>query len=108
MEYLDEFKYITMKERRQYFVYILSGRHYSLYIGVTSNLQRRVFEHKNKINPGFTTKYRIDRLVYFEVADSPIVAIEREKQLKRWHRQWKINLITQFNPQWKDLSEDLW
>ena len=78
----------------------------SLYIGVTSNLQKRVWEHKNKVVEGFTKKYNVDKLVYYELTDSIESAINREKQLKRWHRQWKINLIKEMNPDFKDLSLD--
>ena len=78
----------------------------SLYIGVTSNLQKRVWEHKNKVVAGFTKKYNINRLVYYELTDSIEAAINREKQLKRWHREWKINLIKEMNPEFRDLSLD--
>ena len=78
----------------------------SLYIGVTSNLQKRVWEHKNKVVDGFTKKYNINRLVYYELTDSIETAINREKQLKRWHREWKINLIKEMNPEFRDLSLD--
>ena len=78
----------------------------SLYIGVTSNLQKRVWEHKNKDVEGFTEKYNVDKLVYYELTDSIESAIKREKQLKNWHRQWKINLIKGMNPEFKDLSLD--
>ncbi len=78
----------------------------SLYIGVTGNLQKRVWEHKNKVVDGFTKKYNIDRLVYYELTDSVDIALNREKQLKRWHREWKINLIKEMNPEFKDLSLD--
>ncbi len=78
----------------------------SFYIGVTGNLQKRVWEHKNKFVEGFTKKYNIDRLVYYELTDSVETAINREKQLKRWHRDWKINLIKEMNPEFKDLSTD--
>ncbi len=78
----------------------------SLYIGVTSNLQKRVWEHKNKVVAGFTKKYNINRLVYYELTDSIEAAINREKQLKRWHRDWKINLIKEMNPEFRDLSLD--
>ena len=76
----------------------------SFYIGVTGNLQKRVWEHKNKVVDGFTKKYNIDRLVYYELTDSVDTALNREKQLKRWHREWKINLIKEINPEFKDLS----
>ena len=78
----------------------------SLYIGVTSNLPKRVWEHKNKVVEGFTERYNVDRLVYFETTDSIESAIKREKQLKNWHREWKINLIIEKNPKFKDLSLD--
>lgn len=88
-------------------VYIMTNySETSLYIGVTSNLQKRVSEHKNKIVEGFTKKYNVDKLVYYELTDSIETAINREKQLKRWHRQWKINLIKEMNPEFKDLSLD--
>ena len=76
----------------------------SFYIGVTGNLQKRVWEHKNKVVDGFTKKYNVDRLVYYELTDSVDAALNREKQLKRWHRECKINLIKEMNPEFKDLS----
>lgn len=88
-------------------VYIMTNYHETtFYIGVTSNLQRRVWEHKNKVAQGFTTKYNINKLVYFELTDSIYTAINREKQLKSWHREWKINLIKEVNPEFRDLSLD--
>ena len=88
-------------------VYIMTNySETSLYIGVTSNLQRRIWEHKNKTVNGFTKKYNVDRLVYYELTDSIETAINREKQLKRWHRDWKINLIKEMNPEFRDLSLD--
>ena len=88
-------------------VYIMTNySETSLYIGVTSNLQKRVWEHKNKAVEGFTEKYNVDKLVYYELTDSIESAIKREKQLKNWHRQWKINLIKGMNPEFKDLSLD--
>ncbi len=88
-------------------VYIMTNySQSSLYIGVTSNLQKRVWEHKNKVVAGFTKKYNINRLVYYELTDSIETAINREKQLKRWHREWKINLIKEMNPDFRDLSLD--
>ena len=79
----------------------------SLYIGVTSDLIKRVWEHKNKVVKGFTEKYNVDRLVYYELTESIESAILREKQLKRWHRQWKLNLIKEHNAEFKDLAEEL-
>ena len=87
-------------------VYILSNKSKTLYIGVTGNLQGRVYEHKQKLIDGFTKKYNLTSLVYFETFNNMQDAIQREKQLKNWHREWKINLIESINPDWKDLSED--
>ncbi len=88
-------------------VYIMTNyQETTFYIGVTSNLQKRIWEHKNKVVEGFTNKYNVDKLVYFELTNSIESAINREKQLKRWHRQWKINLIKETNPEFKDLSLD--
>ena len=92
---------------KTYAVYIMTNySQTSFYIGVTGNLPKRVWEHKNKFVEGFTKKYNIDRLVYYELTDSAETALNREKQLKRWHRDWKINLIKEMNPEFKDLSMD--
>jgi putative endonuclease len=89
---------------KNYYVYILaSQRNGTLYIGVTNDLIKRVWEHKNKVADGFTKKYGVDRLVYFETTESIESAISREKQLKNWHRKWKIDLIEKSNPEWQDL-----
>lgn len=89
---------------KQSFTYILaSKRKGTLYIGVTSDLAKRVWQHKNNALEGFTDKYDVKLLVHYEVFDEIADAIEREKQLKRWHRQWKINLIEENNPDWEDL-----
>jgi len=91
---------------KSYFVYILaSKRNGTLYIGVTSDLKRRVWEHKNKIIKGFTEKYGVDKLVYYEETNNADSAITREKQLKKWKREWKIRLIEESNKEWEDLSE---
>jgi putative endonuclease len=96
-----------MTEDRQYYVYILTNKSNNvLYIGVTNDLIPRIFEHKNKLVEGFTKKYNLRKLVYYEATNDIESAINREKQLKNWHRDWKINLIDQFNPEWKDLSDD--
>ena len=96
-----------MTEDRQYYVYILTNKSNNvLYIGVTNDLIRRIFEHKNKLVEGFTKKYNLRKLVYYEATNDIEGAINREKQPKNWHRDWKINLIDQFNPDWKDLSDD--
>ncbi len=92
---------------KTYTVYILTNyNETTFYIGVTGNLQKRIFEHKNKVVEGFTKKYNVDKLVYYEITNDVESAINREKQLKRWHRQWKINLIKEVNPEFKDLSEN--
>ena len=91
---------------RQYYVYILTNKANKVfYIGVTNNLERRIFEHKNKMVEGFTAKYNLTKLVYYEATSDVESAITREKQLKNWHRDWKINLVNESNPEWKDLSE---
>ena len=96
-----------MIEDTQYYLYILTNKSNNvLYIGVTNDLIRRIFEHKNKLVEGFTKKYNLRKLVYYEATNDIEGAINREKQLKNWHRDWKINLIDQFNPDWKDLSDD--
>lgn len=91
-----------------YYVYILSSqRNGTLYVGSTSDLIKRVFEHKNKLVFGFTAKYNVSQLVYFEEHGSYTEAARREKRLKNWCRQWKLNLIEEKNPQWNDLYEEL-
>ena len=93
---------------KQYYVYIMaSKRNGTLYIGVTNNLIRRVYEHKNNLIKGFTSKYGVHRLVYFESTSEVESAILREKQLKKWKREWKLELIEKMNPEWKDLYEEL-
>lgn len=92
-----------MYEEYEYFVYIMASISKVLYIGVTNNIYRRVLEHKQGEKEGFTKKYRCYKLVYYEVYDNVYDAIAREKQLKNWHRQWKINLIEENNPEWKNL-----
>jgi putative endonuclease len=93
---------------KQYYVYILTNKSNKvLYIGVTDDLKRRIYEHKNKMTDGFTKKYNLTKLVYYEATTDVRSAIEREKQLKNWHREWKMNLIKEFNPEWKDLDEML-
>jgi putative endonuclease len=86
-----------------YYVYILASRkHGTLYLGVTNYLVRRVYEHKTKAVPGFTSKYGVDRLVWYECSNDPASAITREKELKKWRRDWKISLIEENNPDWLD------
>jgi putative endonuclease len=93
---------------RKYYVYILTNkRNTVLYTGVTNDLKRRVYEHRGKLVSGFTKKYKVYKLVFYEVADSVEAAIQREKQIKGGSRQKKIDLIIGMNPGWKDLYEDL-
>ncbi len=93
---------------KNYYVYILASKTNSvLYIGVTNDLKRRIYEHKSKLNKGFTFKYNVDRLVYYEHFVSINDAIKREKRMKKWNRKWKNDLITEFNPEWKDLYDTL-
>lgn len=93
---------------KTYFVYILaSNKNGTLYIGVTNDLRRRAYEHANSLVEGFTKKYAIKRLVYYEETNSVETAIAREKQLKNWQRKWKIDLIEKTNSTWKDLSIEL-
>ncbi|MGH9510633.1 MAG: GIY-YIG nuclease family protein [Terriglobales bacterium] len=91
---------------RYYYVYILTNRSKTLYTGVTSNLEKRMFEHKHHAYPGFTSRYKIDRLVYFERFGDVQAAIAREKQIKGLLRIKKMALIISMNPAWKDLSEE--
>jgi len=89
---------------KHFYVYILASRkHGTIYVGVTNDLVRRVYEHKQKLVPGFTKDYGVDKLVYYEIFDDPESAIVREKRLKRWKRDWKISLIETSNPNWEDL-----
>lgn len=91
-----------------YCVYILaSKRNGTLYVGVTSDLKKRVYQHKSNLLEGFTKKYQVHLLVYYKCGESIEAAITREKQLKKWSRKWKIRLIEERNPEWKDLYEDL-
>jgi putative endonuclease len=96
------------RDNNQYFVYILaSRRNGTLYIGVTSDLIKRVYEHKSDLVDGFTKRYAVHDLVYFETVDDIDSAIAREKQIKRWNRVWKVRLIEKLNPHWRDLYLDL-
>ena len=95
-------------KNKQYYIYILASEQYgTLYIGVTSNLIKRVSEHKNDLVEGFTRTHRVHNLVYYETSEDINSAIAREKQLKKWKRKWKIELIESQNPQWRDLYSDL-
>lgn len=91
---------------RDYYVYIVSNfANTTIYIGVTNDLQRRLFEHRNANDKTLAGKYKLTKLVHFEILDTAEQAINREKQLKNWHRQWKFDLINTQNPEWIDLSE---
>ena len=91
-----------------FFVYLLASRSFgTLYLGVTNDLGRRVWEHKSKAHKGFTAKYDVDRLVWFETHERIDEAIAREKSLKKWRRDWKLRLIEEFNPSWLDLYNTL-
>ena len=93
---------------KSFYVYIMaSSKNGTLYTGSTSDLIKRVWEHKNKVVPGFTAKYNVHMLVYYEVHATYVEAARREKRFKNWCRQWKINLIETLNPQWCDLYEDI-
>jgi len=93
---------------KQFYVYLLANkRNGTLYLGMTNDLIRRVYEHKNKITKGFASKYDVSKLVWFETHSNAAVAITREKQIKEWKRQWKINLIEAENPDWHDLYDNL-
>ena len=89
---------------KQYFVYILASKSRTLYIGITNNLHRRLYEHKHGLIQGFTAKYNVNRLVYYEYTEDVNAAIAREKELKGWLRAKKIGLIESINPAWDDLS----
>lgn len=91
---------------RRYYVYIMTNRSRTLYVGVTNDLERRVHEHKSESIEGFTKRYKLNRLVYLDATSSIEGAINREKELKKWRRSKKIDLIEAANPGWKDLSED--
>ena len=96
---------LTMK---QYFVYILaSKRNGTLYIGVTSDIVKRIYEHKNNLVEGFTSQYNVHMLVYYEIYEDVTAAIAREKQLKKWKRAWKTKLIERDNPEWTDLYDEM-
>jgi putative endonuclease len=91
-----------------YYVYLMASRkHGTLYAGVTSNLVARAYQHKSNAVPGFTRRYHVQLLVWFECYDDPLSAIAREKEIKKWRRDWKINLIERTNPEWVDLYESL-
>ena len=95
------------KTNHQYYVYFITNKNDGvLYVGVTNDLERRMVEHKNKLVKGFSSKYNLDKLVYFERYSNVNQAIKREKQFKKWKREWKINLILEKNADWDDLSKE--
>jgi putative endonuclease len=97
-----------MEMHREPCVYILANkRNGTLYVGVTSDLPRRIWEHKSKVVKGFTSNYGIDKLVWYELHDTMMSAIEREKAIKNWKRFWKLKIIEEMNPEWRDLYEEL-
>ena len=95
---------LTAMFEKQYYVYILTNKSNTLYTGITDDLYRRLYEHKNKLTPGFTKKYNIDKLIYYEVFDDPESAIQREKEIKGWTRKKKMELIKKVNPNFKELE----
>ena len=96
-----------MPGSKTYYVYIMANQSRTLYVGITNNIRRRVCQHRERLVEGFTHRYKIDTLVYFEPFGDVITAIEREKQIKRWRRNKKLQLIAQNNPDWHDLSDGL-
>ena len=95
-----------MPREHRYYVYLLTNKNDKvMYVGVTNNLERRVHEHKTKMVPGFTEKYNVNKLVYFEETHDVLGAIAREKEIKKWRREKKNNLVVAVNPEWKDLSD---
>lgn len=91
-----------------YYVYILaSDRNGTLYVGVTNDLKRRIYEHKSKVFKGFTEKYNVDKLIWYESTESIEAVLIKEKQMKKWNRDWKIKMIEEKNYEWKDLYEEL-
>ena len=90
---------------KTYYVYLLTNwNNQVMYVGVTNDLERRIYEHRNKLVDGFTKKYNVEKLVYFETVSDVLAAIEREKQIKKWRREKKNQLVIEMNPEWKDLS----
>ena len=95
-----------MSEDKAFYLYIMASKTGTLYVGMTNNIKRRIYQHKNHLIPGFTDKYGIGRLLYVETMSDPLSAIKREKQIKAWRREKKVALIDSINPRWNDLSQD--
>jgi putative endonuclease len=93
----------------KHYLYIITNKNEGvLYIGITNNLKRRIYQHKNKVHKStFSARYNLDKLVYFEIFDSKDEALLREARMKKWNREWKMNLIKSFNPEWKDLYSEI-
>lgn len=104
---LNLFQHRVLTMSQQYYVYILGNNNLTLYIGVTSNLETRIYQHKKKLVKGFTKKYSVNKLLYYEVFGDIEKAIKREKQLKNWHRDWKLNQIRSQNPNFEDLYKQI-
>ena len=101
-------KRVSRRTMKNYYVYILSSeQNGTIYTGVTSDIVKRVYEHRNGVVEGFTKKYGVHNLVWFETHNSAVTAINRERQIKKWKRAWKLNLIEEQNPQWTDLYENI-
>lgn len=96
-----------MSTSKTFYVYIMASKTRVFYVGMTNDLVRRVIEHRNDVNEGFTKKYKCHELIYYEYGESAMAAIEREKQIKKWNRMKKVILISQFNPTWEDLYEKI-
>lgn len=93
----------------KHYLYIITNKNEGVfYIGITNNLKRRIYQHKNKVHKStFSARYNLDKLVYFEIFDSKDEALLREARMKKWNREWKINIIKSFNPEWKDLYSEI-
>jgi len=94
-----------MSINKTFYVYVMASKTGTLYVGMTDNIKRRVHEHKHHLIPGFTDKYKVERLLYLETINDPASAINREKQIKAWRREKKVALIDSANPEWNDLSQ---
>jgi putative endonuclease len=95
-------------QEKQFYIYVLTNKEYGVfYIGFTSNLITRIHEHKNELAGGFTKQFNLKKLIYYEIYQDPETVIKREKRLKRWPREWKIEAINKFNPDWKDLYDEM-